>query len=297
MMRFRNLDVAYEALLASTIESDLVASPRGLATRELSNVFLAIENPQERFITNPARRWSLPLAFGELAWHLSGSRDVEALASYARVWRKFSSGSTIEGSCYGHRIFQPTIAGRSQWEICKEALLADPCTRRAVIQLYDPAQNHRSSPDVSCALSLQFLAREGTLDATVFMRSNDVYFGFPYDVFLYTNLQELMAVELGLRVGTYHHFATSFHLYEKDVSKAEDVLRGTSRSAFADLPLASTTERRQFCEAEASIRMGAKNHLDIQFSDEFWKQKCQLLMDAQDGKRGRSFYSALLHDR
>ena len=297
MMRFRNLDAAYEALLASTLGSDLVASPRGLATRELSNVFLAIENPRERFITNPARRWSIPLAFGELAWHLSGSRDVEALVSYARVWRKFSSGSTIEGSCYGHRIFQPAASGRSQWDICKEALLADPCTRRAVIQLYDPEQNYLGSRDVSCALNLQFLAREGALDATVFMRSNDVYFGFPYDVFLYTNLQELMAVELGLRLGTYHHFATSLHLYEKDASKAADVLRVTSRSTFVDLPLASSTERRQFCEAEASIRTGSKDHFGIQFSDEFWKQKCQLLVDAHSGERGRSFYSALLHGR
>lgn len=297
MMRFRNLDVAYEALLASTLESDLVTSPRGLATRELSNVFLAIENPRERFITNPARKWSVPLAFGELAWHLSGSRDVEALASYARVWRKFSSSSMIEGSCYGHRIFQPTMAGRSQWEICKEALLADPCTRRAVIQLYDPAQNHPGSRDVSCALSLQFLARDGALDTTVFMRSNDVYFGFPYDVFLYTNLQELMAVELGLRLGTYHHFATSFHLYEKDVSKAAHVLQATSRSSFSDLPLESSAERRQFCEAEASIRTGSNVHVGIQFSDEFWRQKCQLLADAHNGERGRSFYSTLLHGR
>lgn len=295
MMKFRDLNSAYEALLAATLDSNRVASPRGLVTRELSNVFLTIEDPRARFITNPARRWSVPLAFGELAWHLSGSRDVDALASYARVWRKFSSGSTIEGSCYGHKIFQPTAAGKSQWDRCKDALLADPCTRRAVIQLYDPEQNHPGSRDVSCTLNVQFLAREGALDVTVFMRSNDVYFGFPYDVFLYTNLQELMAVELGLRLGAYSHFATSLHLYEKDASKAEGVLRATSLQGFTDLALASSVERREFCKAEASIRTGSQDHLAIRFSDEFWRQKCQLLADAHNGQRGRSFYSPLLH--
>jgi thymidylate synthase len=295
MMRFRSLDSAYEALLASTLASDRVVSPRGLITRELSNVFLTIENPRQRFVTNSARRWSLPLAFGELAWHLSGSRDVEALASYAQIWRKFSSGSTIDGSCYGHRIFQSATFGRSQWDKCKDALQQDPYTRRAVIQLYDPEQNYLGSRDVSCALNIQFLARDGALDVTVFMRSNDVYFGFPYDVFLYTNLQELMAVELGLRLGDYHHFATSIHLYEKDVSKAEDVLKASLTRDFIDLPLLSIAERHQFCQAEASIRMGSKDHLGIKFSDAFWSQKCRLLMDAHDGRRGNGFYSELLH--
>lgn len=294
-MKFRDLNSAYEALLAATLDSNRVVSPRGLVTRELSNVFLTIENPRARFITNPARRWSVPLAFGELAWHLSGSRDVDALASYARSWRKFSSGSTIEGSCYGHKIFQPAAAGKSQWDRCKDALLADPCTRRAVMQLYDPEQNHPGSRDVSCTLNVQFLAREGALDVTVFMRSNDVYFGFPYDVFLYTNLQELMAVELGLRLGAYSHFATSLHLYEKDASKAEGVLRATSLQGFTDLALALSAERREFCKAEASIRTGSQDHLAIRFSDEFWRQKCQLLVDAHNGQRGRSFYSPLLH--
>lgn len=295
-MKFTDLNSAYEALLAASLDSSRLASPRGLATRELSNVFLTIEDPRARFITNPARRWSVPLAFGELAWHLSGSRDVDALASYAQVWRKFSSGSTIEGSCYGHKIFQPDAAGKNQWDRCKAALLNDPCTRRAVIQLYDPEQNHPGSRDVSCTLNVQFIARDGALDITVLMRSNDVYFGFPYDVFLYTNLQEMMAVELGLRLGTYSHFATSLHLYEKDASKAETVLRATPRQGFTDLPLASSAERREFCKAEASIRIGSKDHLAIQFSDEFWRQKYQFLADAHDGQRGRSFYSALLRD-
>ncbi|WP_426530456.1 thymidylate synthase [Bradyrhizobium sp. McL0615] len=296
MMKFRNLDAAYEALMAAALNSAVMASPRGLATRELSNVFLTIENPRERFITNPARKWSLPLAFGELAWHLSGSQDVEALASYAKIWRRFSTGATVDGSCYGHRIFRKTRIGKTQWEICRDALVADGFSRRAVIQLYDPEQNFPSSPDVSCALNIQFIARHGLLDATVFMRSNDVYFGFPYDVFLYSNLQELMAVELGLKLGAYHHFVTSLHLYEKDAARAEDLLRNRTLSGeFSDLPLLRSDESEKFCQAEASIRSGGKEHASILFVDEFWRQKCLLLVEARQGGPTGSFYSDLMH--
>lgn len=295
MMRFRNLDLAYEALLTATLDSAAVSSPRGLPTRELTNVLVTIENPRERFITNPARRWSLPLAFGELAWHLSGSQDVEALASYAAIWRRFSTGATINGSCYGHRIFSKTAIGKSQWEICKEALLTDEHSRRAVIQLYDPEQNYLTSPDVSCALNIQFVARGGLLDATVLMRSNDLYFGFPYDVFLYSNLQELMAVELGLQLGAYHHFATSLHLYQKDVIKAANLLEKAPASRrFSDLPLLRSDERQKFCQAEARIRTGEGGRQDFVFSDEYWNQKCLLLAEARLGRPTKSFYSELL---
>lgn len=295
MTRFRSLELAYESLLGAALRSASLPSPRGLATRELSNVFLTIENPRERFITNPVRRWSLPLAFGELAWHLAGSQDVEALASYANIWRQYANGPTIDGSCYGHKIFRTASFGKSQWEVCRDALLSDVSSRRAVIQLYDAEQNYPGSPDVSCALNVQFVVRHGLLDVTVFMRSNDVYFGFPYDVFLYSTLQELMAAEIKLHVGSYHHFATSLHLYEKDVSKAEALLAHAHlRRQFSDLPLLRSDERDAFCQAEASIRSGGDQYKDLMPSDAFWRQKCLLLAEARTGQATESFYSELL---
>jgi thymidylate synthase len=48
------------------------------------------------------------------------------------------------------------------------------------------------------------------------MRSNDIWMGFPYDVFSFTAMQCLMAMELGLGIGTYTHIAGSLHLYERN---------------------------------------------------------------------------------
>ena len=49
------------------------------------------------------------------------------------------------------------------------------------------------------------------------MRSNDVWMGFPYDVFQFTCMQILMSMELGVEIGTYTHIAGSLHLYERNV--------------------------------------------------------------------------------
>ena len=50
---------------------------------------------------------------------------------------------------------------------------------------------------------------------SVLMRSNDLVFGFCNDQYCWTKLQEIVASELNLQVGTYHHFARNLHIYER----------------------------------------------------------------------------------
>ena len=52
--------------------------------------------------------------------------------------------------------------------------------------------------DLPCTRTIQFLLRSGHVDAVVYMRSNDAIWGLPYDIFLFTMLQEMLAVELAL---------------------------------------------------------------------------------------------------
>ena len=120
----------------------------------------------------------------------------------------------------------------------RRLLRSDRATRRAVLYFND-ALSHLAldCPDAACATSLQFLIRAGALDAVVCMRSNDVIWGLPYDVFLFTFLQEMMAVELDVEVGVYHHFAASLHLYSRQRSLASRVLECKSWAEFRMPPL------------------------------------------------------------
>jgi hypothetical protein len=56
------------------------------------------------------------------------------------------------------------------------------------------------------------------------MRSNDVWLGFPYDVFVNTCLQQILANEMQLELGTYTHHVGSLHLYEKNEKAAREAL-------------------------------------------------------------------------
>jgi len=55
------------------------------------------------------------------------------------------------------------------------------------------------------------------------MRSNDVMLGFGYDIFSFTMLQEMMAIELGVELGWYQHVVGSLHAYERDRKRIEDI--------------------------------------------------------------------------
>ena len=64
---------------------------------------------------------------------------------------------------------------------------------------------------------------------TVYMRSNDIWMGLPYDVFSFTCMQILLAFKLGVGIGTYTHHAASLHLYKRDYDTALDNMQELSQ--------------------------------------------------------------------
>ena len=52
------------------------------------------------------------------------------------------------------------------------------------------------------------------------MRSNDIYLGFPYDVFVFTMIQRYVAGAIDMEVGPYHHHVGSMHLYDTNSEAA-----------------------------------------------------------------------------
>ena len=60
------------------------------------------------------------------------------------------------------------------------------------------------------------------------MRSNDLMLGFGYDVFFFTLLQDMLATELDTTIGWYQHAVGSLHLYDKDRSRAQQIVAESS---------------------------------------------------------------------
>ncbi len=186
----------------------------GVVVGEFLNAVTVIADPRKGLVKSPLRNLSIDYAIGELLWYLSGSNLVSDIALYSKAWKRLSDDGTTVNSAYGHRIQHRF--GFNQWEHVKELLRADPFSRQAIIHIKEPS--NEPTKDLPCTICIQYLLREGKLHSTVYMRSNDIWLGFPYDVFCFTSLQVKMAMELGVDLGEYIHIAGSLHLYERDAN-------------------------------------------------------------------------------
>ena len=151
-------------------------------------------------------------------WYNSTVNDVAAIEPYSKFWRKLSDDGVTVNSNYGYCIRKKF--GFDQWERCKQILRNNSDSRQAVIHIKE-ARDIIANPtkDLNCTIALQFFIRNNKLDLIVTMRSNDVWLGLPYDLFNFTCMQMQMAMELGIKVGTYYHNAGSLHMYTKDAEK------------------------------------------------------------------------------
>ena len=275
---FNTVDEIQLSLLKSILNDGDVVSARRMKTLEIHPTGFVLVNPRARCVTNTARRWSLPLAIGEFAWHLSASTDVNFISYYAKQWKNFSEdGKVIKESCYGHKIFEENNQGVSQWGNIVNLLSEDPATRRAVLSLYDSATDFGPfSKDVSCICTIQFLIRDSKLDAITHMRSNDVMLGLPYDLFLVTMLQEYLSETLSVQLGSYYHLSNSMHLYERHFKVAKDILRAD----YIAYEMPSMTHLEQipsFLKTEEDIRKEEGTSVDTTGLAEYWKDLLSVL--------------------
>lgn len=227
-------------------------SPRGIPTREIFAASLCLHRPRARLVSGvPGRVVNPAFAVAEAAWILSGS-DEPWIYDYNSKLRTYANDGVLRGA-YGPRLRH--WAGRiDQLARVVEMLRTDPDSRRAVIQLYDPARDENANLDVPCTLGFRFHLRDGRLVMSTTMRSQDVWLGLPYDVFTFTLLQELVAGWLGVPMGAYHHHVDSLHLYDSN-AKAAAELGVDPRSGAQEMPeLAVDWER--FDTTLAAVRDG-----------------------------------------
>lgn len=215
----------YEILTKDVATQD---SRDGAVVGEILNAVTVIEDPTRCILKSPIRNLPMRYMIGELLWYLSGNPSLDAIRLYTSAWDRMSDDGETVNSNYGNRIqnavdefYDRTIVDGhntfDQLKMVEEILRKDPASRQAVIHIKQARDlvNHPSK-DVNCTVCLQFFIRNGKLYMTTYMRSNDLWMGFPNDVFQFTAIQIYLAMKLGVRLGYYTHIAGSLHLYERD---------------------------------------------------------------------------------
>ena len=181
-------------------------------TKALFNIGFTIENPDDNAINATERKWSKEYAEAEWQWYLSADRNIAKLGElYGKVpeiWKRMADYKGNVNSNYGWQWER-----NGQLDKVIQMLQDNPETRQATISIYDGKEIQDYSHDTPCTYAVQFTILNNKLNMCVVMRSNDLWYGFCNDQYQFSNLQMLVAHEIGCELGEYYHFAHNLHLY------------------------------------------------------------------------------------
>lgn len=188
---------------------------RGMKTKELEDVTFEFSSPHFCWTYGLRKSMKHVIGVAEAMQLIGAFSDPVRMCEIAPNMKAFLDGGIFKGA-YGVR------AG-GQIDKIVELLKNDPETRQAVITLRDPYRDlFEKSKDVPCTIAMSFRIRNGKLNMTTHMRSNDLVWGFPYDVIQFCLLQMTIAEELGIENGTYTHHADSLHIYERHAKMMQE---------------------------------------------------------------------------
>lgn len=218
-IRVHDAGNGYKSIIDSVLDPYLhrVIAPRGEKTFESCSMLIVHHDPTDCLLVGNRPNLSPTLAAVEALQLVGGFSDPRVTVAVAPKYAAFMDGDKFHGA-YGPRT-------RDKLQHVVRRLVQDNATRRAVVTVWDDDLDlaNDSLHDYPCTVSLGFQIRDGKLNMRTHMRSNDLWLGYPYDLFQFTTLQRAVAAFLELPVGEYVHFVDSMHVYERDLDKIRDV--------------------------------------------------------------------------
>jgi thymidylate synthase len=210
--RFNNANEAYEAVLDEILQHGIDFGD----TKAIFNCGFYIDNPSDKAITNVQRNWNKKYAAAEWSWYLSGDPNIDKLAELygkvPKIWERMADKYGNVNSNYGYQWKR-----RKQLDYVVDKLRENKDTRHAAISIYDAKEHDKFEKDTPCTYAIQFSIINNKLCMSVYMRSNDVWYGFCNDQYQFASLQEMVADRLSIETGWYYHHAHNMHLYNNKI--------------------------------------------------------------------------------
>lgn len=250
--------------------------------KEIQGYSFVLSNPRSRIIKCPKRAASLGFSFANFIWVLSGRKDVESISYYNKRGLAFSDNGKYYESAFGDRIF----GTYKLWEKAKKLLQSDPSTRRALIPIFFHSDIEKLPLDTSCAAYIQLLIRKNKLDMVLSMRSQSSILILPYDLFLFTMLQEYFSLSLNLEMGKLTYFCNSFHYYLEEEKLGESIINNYKKnkynSVMPPMERLSVEMLKNLGDIETLIRTNVSNNLaypedEIREIPNYWKEVMNII--------------------
>lgn len=221
-----NASIAWLGLLNDVLSRGVEVAPRGKLTLEIPQHTIEVDMAYP-VVCVPERKLSYQFMAAEAFWILTGDDSVAGIASFNSNISEFSDDGVRFFGAYG-----PKVVDQIPFVVSK--LLSDVSTRQAVISIW--REKPPVTKDVPCTVAIAFNARGGWLNAHVFMRSNDVWLGMPYDVFNFSMIAHLVCAKYNeaqsnpraLKPGRLYLTAASSHMYEPNWAESKRIYETTN---------------------------------------------------------------------
>ena len=187
-------------------------------TKAIFNCGFYIENPLDNHIVNEERDWKHEYAEAEWQWYLSGDPSIDKLGKiYGKIppiWERMADAKREVRSNYGWQWNR-----EDQLDQVIDKLKNKSDTRHAVVSIYDGKEIDRYTYDTPCTYAVQFTIIDNKLCMSVYMRSNDLWYGFCNDQYCFSMLHKIIAERLSMDMGWYYHHAHNMHIYNDKLDK------------------------------------------------------------------------------
>jgi thymidylate synthase len=249
-------------LLEQGEQVDSVKDPTSIASnwgkgdrpaREIRGYSFRVNNPSSCLFISSERILRLPYMFGLFIWTIAGSNELNWLRYYNSLASNFSDDGKYLCGAFGNRLFDYKTSINQIDAIC-DLIQKDPTNRRTFAAICTPEDNILKSREYPCCIGIQYFLRGNALHTITYMRAQSILGVLPYDAFLFMALQCLLANRLGVKVGSYEHYAGTFHMYESEVADAESILSQEIESVTVGQVSSAASEIKDILRFEQELR-------------------------------------------
>lgn len=126
---------------------------------------------------------------------------------------------------YGSRIFNYQKSKDQINDFVIPLLRKDPSTRRAVVSLYNPSTDSNIlSKNIPSMMFMHFKIKNSSLNLACFIRSNDIFIGWPGNIFQIFMLHKHVAEKLGIKIGSLTTVSCSAHAFHEHFDMIKKVI-------------------------------------------------------------------------
>ena len=203
------------------VKEEYVTDKTGVKTLEIMNASFIADHPAIIGTVNE------DYVERELAWYKSQSLNVNDIPGETpAIWKAVATEDGYINSNYGWCIWSDE--NHNQYTNVLDELKKNPDSRRANMIYTRPTMhsdyNRNGMSDFMCTNNVQYLIRNGELNALVYMRSNDAVFGYKNDWAWQKHVLDSLCKELNVPAGQIYWNVSSLHIYERHFGLLKDAI-------------------------------------------------------------------------